>query len=91
MRRTLQGGTLPKAARVQLTLDIAQDAFRSMPSNRHAADYLAIRHLAHIGRGNNNRPIIRTKSAEKQKARLEAIIQKQRTIAMRKGMSKRRG
>ncbi len=48
------------------------------------------RHLARIGRGNNNRPIIRTKSAEKQQARLHALIQKQRDIAMRKGRSKSR-
>lgn len=48
------------------------------------------RHLALIGRGNNNRPIIRTKSHEKQQARLAALIQKQRDIAMRKGQRKRR-
>lgn len=48
------------------------------------------RHLARIGHGNNNRPIIRNKSAEKQQRRLQEIIEKQRVMAMRKGMSKNR-
>lgn len=47
-------------------------------------------HLARIGRGNNNRPIYSIKSADKQTARLKALIEKQKMIAMRKGMSKAR-
>ena len=45
-------------------------------------------HLARIGRGNNNRPIYRVKSQEKQQARLRALVEKQRAISARKGRRK---
>ena len=46
-------------------------------------------HLARIGRGNNNRPIIRIKSATKQQRREAMVREKLKLIALRKGMSKK--
>lgn len=43
------------------------------------------RHLALLGRGNNNRSIIRTHTAEVYQRREREKVEKQRMIAMRKG------